>query len=62
MVALCSARGIGAFDELRQGIKDLESLDDPTVGQVRIGCPEAIASGFACESLDQFSSQYPRVK
>ena len=55
-------RGIGAFDELRQGIKDLESLDDPTVGQVRIGCPEAIASGLLVKVLDQFSSQYPRVK
>ena len=55
-------RGIGAFDELRQGIKDLESLDDPTVGEVRIGCPEAIASGLLVKVLDQFSSQYPRVK
>jgi DNA-binding transcriptional LysR family regulator len=55
-------RGMGAFDELRQGIKDLESLDDPTVGQVRIGCPEAIASGLLVKVLDQFSSQYPRVK
>jgi DNA-binding transcriptional LysR family regulator len=55
-------RGMGAFDELRQGIKDLESLDDPTVGEVRIGCPEAIASGLLVKVLDQFSSQYPRVK
>ena len=55
-------RSVGAFDELRQGIKDLESLDDPTVGEVRIGCPEAIASGLLVKVLDQFSSQYPRVK
>ena len=55
-------RGMGAFDELRQGIKDMEFLDDPTVGEVRIGCPEAIASGLLVKVLDQFSSQYPRVK
>jgi DNA-binding transcriptional LysR family regulator len=55
-------RSMGAFDELRQGIKDLESLADPTVGEVRIGCPEAIASGLLVKVLDQFSSQYPRVK
>ena len=55
-------RSMGAFDELRQGIKDLESLADPTVGEVRIGCPEAIASGLLVRVLDQFSSQYPRVK
>src|SRR5262249_36222081 len=55
-------RGIGVFDELRQGIKDMEFLADPTVGEIRIGCPEAIASGLLVKVLDQFSSQYPRVK
>jgi DNA-binding transcriptional LysR family regulator len=54
-------RGIGAFDELRQGIEDIQSLDNPTVGQVRVGCPEAIASGFLARVLDQFSSKYPRA-
>ena len=39
-------RGMGAFDELRQSIKDMEFLADPTVGEVRIGCPEAIASAL----------------
>ena len=54
-------RSVGAFDELRQGIKDMEFLADPTVGEVRIGCPEAIASGLLVGILDQFSSQYPHV-
>ena len=54
-------RSMGAFDELRQGIKDMEFLADPTIGEVRIGCPEAIASGLLVGVLDQFSSQYPRV-
>ena len=55
-------RSMGAFDELRQGIKDMEFLADPRVGEVRIGCPEAIASGLLVKVLDQFSTQYPRVK
>jgi DNA-binding transcriptional LysR family regulator len=55
-------RSMGAFDELRQGIKDMEFLADPTIGEVRIGCPEAIASGLLVKVLDHFSSQYPRVK
>jgi DNA-binding transcriptional LysR family regulator len=54
-------RGIGAFDELRQGIEDMRLLDDPTVGEVRMGCPEAIASGLLARVLDLFSSQYPRA-
>ena len=54
-------RSIGAFDELRRGIQDIEFLADPTAGEVRIGCPEAIASGLLVRVLDQFSSLYPRV-
>jgi hypothetical protein len=38
-------RGINAFDELKQSISDIDILSDPTVGQVTIGCPEALASG-----------------
>jgi DNA-binding transcriptional LysR family regulator len=34
----------------------MEFLADPTVGEVRIGCPEAIASGLLVKVLDQFSS------
>ena len=28
---------MGAFDELRQGIKDIETLSDPAIGEVRFG-------------------------
>src|SRR3954453_17781621 len=28
------------FDELSQGVRDIEFMADPTVGEVRIGCPE----------------------
>ena len=54
-------RGMGAFDELRQGIKDIESLTDPTVGEVRVGCPEAISAGLLSAAIDRFSRQYPRA-
>jgi DNA-binding transcriptional LysR family regulator len=54
-------RGMGAFDELRQGIKDIESLSDPASGEVRVGCPEAIATGLMLASIARFSDQHPRV-
>ncbi len=54
-------RGIGAFHELRQSIKDIEFLSDPTAGEVRVGCPEAVASGLLLTILERFSIQYPRV-
>src|SRR5262245_17084426 len=37
-------RGLAAFDELKQGIRDIQFLADPTVGELQIGCPEAIAA------------------
>ena len=49
-------RGIGAFHELRQSIKDIELLSDPMAGDVQIGCPEAIACGLLLAILDRFSS------
>jgi len=54
-------RGVGAFDELRQGMKDIEALADPTVGEVRVGCPEAIASGLLSTVIDRYFRQHPRV-
>jgi DNA-binding transcriptional LysR family regulator len=32
-------RALAVFDELRQGVNELEFLADPTTGEVRIGCP-----------------------
>jgi DNA-binding transcriptional LysR family regulator len=54
------ARGRAAFDELKQGIRDIEFLSDPTSGEVRIGCPEAIAA-ILPPIIESFSRQYPGV-
>jgi len=54
-------RGLVVFDELQQGIREIEFLADPTVGEVRIGCVESLAAGFLPEVIDQFSRKYPRV-
>src|SRR5262252_3061836 len=32
-------RGIAIFDELKQSVQDIESLADPTAGEVRIAAP-----------------------
>jgi len=50
-----------AFDELKQGIRDIEFLSDPTVGELRIGCPESISSSILPAIIQRFSDQYPRV-
>ncbi len=33
-------RSIAVFDELKQSVKDVESLADPATGELRIGSPE----------------------
>ena len=56
------ARGRAAFDELRQGIRDIEFIADPRAGEVRIGCPESIAAGFLVPVLERLSRHYPRIR
>jgi DNA-binding transcriptional LysR family regulator len=54
-------RGTVVFDELRQGIRDIEYLADPATGEIRIGCPESLAAGFVPVMIDQFSRRHPQV-
>jgi DNA-binding transcriptional LysR family regulator len=54
-------RGLVAFDELKQGIRDIEFLADPTVGELRIGCTESISAATLPLIIDRFSKQYPGV-
>ena len=54
-------RGHVVFDELREGIKDIESLADSTVGEVRMACPEFLAAGLITDAVDGFSRRYPQA-
>jgi len=54
-------RGQIAFDELRQGVMDVQSLADPTVGEVRIGCSESISAGILPPIIERMSRCYPKV-
>jgi DNA-binding transcriptional LysR family regulator len=49
------------FDELKQGINDLEVLADPAVGEIRIGCSESIAAAILQPIIQRFSKLYPRI-
>jgi DNA-binding transcriptional LysR family regulator len=54
-------RGVAVFDELRAGVKDIEFLADPTAGELRIGCPEAIAAGPVLAVINRLSRRHPRI-
>jgi DNA-binding transcriptional LysR family regulator len=54
-------RGLAVFDELRQGVKDIEFLSDPTSGELRIGCSEYAAGGPVLAVVDRLTRQHPRI-
>jgi DNA-binding transcriptional LysR family regulator len=54
-------RGVAAFDELRQGVKDIEFIADPTSGEVRVGASIAVAVGFVSAVIDRLTRRYPRL-
>jgi DNA-binding transcriptional LysR family regulator len=54
-------RGVAVFDELKQGVKDIEFLADPTAGELRIGCTEGVATGPAFAIMDRLTRRNPRM-
>src|SRR5882762_10891577 len=53
--------GTAVFDNLRQSVKTIEFLADPTVGEVRIGCNPFLAASFVSAVVDRLSRRYPRM-
>ena len=54
-------RGLTVFDELRESVKDIEFLADPTAGDVRIGCNPMLATGFVTAVIERLSRSWPRI-
>jgi DNA-binding transcriptional LysR family regulator len=54
-------RGIVVFDELKQGVRDIEYLSDPATGELHVGCSPAMAEGIVLAVAEKLSKQYPRV-
>jgi DNA-binding transcriptional LysR family regulator len=54
--------GVAVFDDLRQAVKNIEFLTDPTVGEVRIGSNPFLAASFASAVIDRLSRRYPRIE
>jgi DNA-binding transcriptional LysR family regulator len=54
-------RSRAVFDELKQGIRNIEFLADPTIGELRIGCSESVSAAVLPPIIQQFSQQYPRI-
>jgi DNA-binding transcriptional LysR family regulator len=53
--------GAAVFDDLRQAVKNIKFLADPTAGEVRIGCNHVLAGSFVSAVIQRLSRRYPRI-
>jgi DNA-binding transcriptional LysR family regulator len=53
-------RSVAIFDELSQGLKEIEYLTDPTSGELRIGTTEPMTA-IVATVIDRLWRQYPRM-
>jgi DNA-binding transcriptional LysR family regulator len=51
---------VAIFDDLRQSVKEIEFLADPTSGELRLGCADFTA-GPVGVAIDRMSCRYPRI-
>src|SRR3954469_3251083 len=53
--------GATVFDDLRQTVKNIEFLVDPTVGEVRVGAPDPIIIGVLPAVINGLRRKYPGI-
>jgi|SoiMethySBSTD1v2_1073268.scaffolds.fasta_scaffold35136_6 DNA-binding transcriptional LysR family regulator len=54
--------GRTVFDEMRQGLRQIEFLGDPASGELRIGSSEITMAGLLPAIVERFSRRYPRIR
>jgi DNA-binding transcriptional LysR family regulator len=55
------SRGRAAFDELKQGIGEIEVLADPEAGEVKIGSHEVLMAGLIPTVISRLTREAPRI-
>jgi DNA-binding transcriptional LysR family regulator len=53
--------GVNVFDDMRQGLKQIEFLTDPTSGDLAVGCPEIMNAGIMPAISERLLRQHPGV-
>ena len=53
--------GVAIFDDLRQGLREVEFLSDPASGEVRIAASEPMAAGVLPAIVARLFQRYPRI-
>lgn len=55
-------RGIVIFDEMKEGLREIEFLSDPTSGEVSVGATAPVAAAIVAPAINHFCRQYPRMR
>jgi DNA-binding transcriptional LysR family regulator len=50
-----------AFDDLRQAIREIDALADPSTGEVWIGCPESLSGALLPPVIEPLAVAHPRA-
>jgi DNA-binding transcriptional LysR family regulator len=53
---------VAVFDDVRQGVNEIEFLADPTAGELRVGGTEPIAAGFLPAVITKMLQRHPRLR
>lgn len=54
-------RSIAIFNDLRQGVAEIDFLSDPTKGEIRIGATDPIMAAIVSPAIDRLSRKYPKL-
>jgi DNA-binding transcriptional LysR family regulator len=52
-------RGVAIFNDLRQGVQDIDFLSDPTKGEVHLGATDPLVVAVITPAIDRMSRRYP---
>ena len=55
-------RGIVIFDEMKQGLREIEFLSDPTSGEVSVGATAPVAAAIVAPAIDQLCRRNRRMR
>ena len=55
-------RGLAIFDEMEQGLKEIDFLSDPGAGEVRIGSTNPIAAAIVLPVIERLTREHPRMR
>jgi DNA-binding transcriptional LysR family regulator len=54
--------GAAVFDELQQRLKQIRFMQDPTSGELRIGCNQPQAAGFVAATIERLAQKHPGLR